>query len=148
MTVSQIDTVQAAKRCKTHPRVPTPFPRPDRNQALQFEVESDGSGATPSSSLEGQGVEIASASYDHLPTQLSQVLEAVKTMKENAAALFSLQGSLSREEAAAVVIDPCEMILRDLLAASELYSRSTKRTEDRTKAQLAAGITAFLHSWE
>lgn len=148
MTVSQIDTVQAAKRCKTHPRVPTPFPRHDRNQALLFGVESDESGETSSSSLGGEGVEIASAPFDHLPTQLSQVSEAVKTMKENVAALFSGQRSLSREEAAAVVIDPCEMVLRDLLAASESYSRSTKRTEDRTKAQLAAGITAFLHSWE
>lgn len=148
MTVSQIDTAQAGKRCKTHPRAPTPFPRPDRDQALLFRVESDESGATSSASLEGQGVEIASATYDHLPTQLSRVVEAVRAVKENVAALYCRQESLSREEAAAVVIDPCEMILRNLLAASEMYSKSTKRTEEHTKAQLAAGIAAFLHSWE
>lgn len=69
-------------------------------------------------------------------------------MCESAAALSCRQEPPSREEAAAVIISHGSMIIRDLLAASETYSKSARRTEEHTKAQLLAGITAFLHAWE
>lgn len=147
MTVGQIDTAQMDQP-HNKARKATPWPRLDRDQAVLFRIESSGSADPSPSSAGSRSAESARLTYDHLPTQLSRLVEALKFVKESAAALSSRQEPPSREEAAAVVIEPCEMIIRDLLAASETYSQNARRTEEHTKAQLLAGITAFLHSWE
>lgn len=148
--VKQIDIEPPGKRRRVDDRTPTPFPFPlsPAKEPLIPELNSDKSMTGTPNSAASYTTGAASPEYAHFPTQLLQIAEAVTRLKEDAAALCLGPERPSREEAAVVVVEPCQTIIRELQAAGETYIASMKRAEVHTRAQIGAAILALLHSWE
>lgn len=148
--VKQIDIEPPGKRRRVGDRTPTPFPFPlsPAKEPLIPELNSDKSMTGTPNSAASYTTGAASPEYAHFPTQLLQIAEAVTRLKEDAAALCLGPERPSREEAAVVVVEPCQTIIRELQAAGETYIASMKRAEVHTRAQIGAAILALLHSWE
>ncbi|KAM0714599.1 hypothetical protein Q7P37_009895 [Cladosporium fusiforme] len=141
-----IESDRSNKRCKNDP--PTPFPRFPETQLPLFEDGGDQDLSLSPSSVGSHPAETASPRHGQLPTELSQVIKAVTSLRDDVQAMYGRPEPPNHEEVMDAIVRPCDAITRSLLAARETYNKVTKRTEADTKAQLAAGIAAFLHSWQ
>ncbi|KAM0714550.1 hypothetical protein Q7P37_009846 [Cladosporium fusiforme] len=141
-----IESDRSNKRCKNDP--PTPFPRFPETQLPPFEDDGDQDLSLSPSSVGLNPVETGSPWLGQLPNELSQVIEAVTSLRDDVQAMYGRPEPPTHGEVMDAIVKPCDAITRSLLAAKETYNNATKRTEADTKAQLAAGIAAFLHSWQ
>lgn len=141
-----IESDRSNKRCKNDP--PTPFPRFSEAQLPPFEDYGDQHLTLSPSTNGSHPAETSSPGHGQLPTELSQIIEAVTSLRDGVEAMYGRPDPPSHAEVMDAIVKPCDAITRSLLAAKETCNNVTKRTEADTKAQLAAGIAAFLHSWQ
>jgi hypothetical protein len=88
-----------------------------------------------------------SAELQYLPTQLQKVVEAVISLKENIAVLCFQAERSTTEEVADLGTNPCDAIVRDLRSVMVMQSECLRITEQHTRAQVGAEITALLHAF-
>jgi hypothetical protein len=80
-----------------------------------------------------------------LPTQLSEVVDALTCLQENIAVLSSKPEGPTPHEVADLAMKPCESILRDLRAVMITHAACVRRAEEEARARIGAEIIAFLH---